>query len=137
MDNVLDSVPNQMSGHGGIWWLLSIKTAKISIKPTFFVGKTYKVTSSHLKSPLPGKINTLDYYIEKCRHEISGIDFNRKVSNTNLTKAESQASKNLKFRNNIVILAITLVSECSVLGNANKLHHHIKWNNRIKPFSFC
>ena len=35
------------------------------------------------------------------------------------------------------ILEITLVSECSVLGNGKKLHHHMEWNKSNWPFSFC
>ena len=32
-------------------------------------------------------------------------------------------------------VAITVVSECSVLGNGNKLHYHMEWNKCNKPFS--
>ena len=36
-----------------------------------------------------------------------------------------------------LILAVTLVGECSVLGNGKKLHQHMEWNEIYGPFSFC
>ena len=36
-----------------------------------------------------------------------------------------------------MILAIALVSKCSVLENGNKLHHHMEWDKSNRPFSFC
>ena len=33
--------------------------------------------------------------------------------------------------------SVTFVSECSVLGNRNKLHQHMQWNKNNWPSSFC
>ena len=37
------------------------------------------------------------------------------------------------FVNNLFLLAITLLSECNVLGNGNKLHKHMEWNKGKWP----
>ena len=42
-----------------------------------------------------------------------------------------------KHRNNNMTQAITLFSECGVLGNGNKLHQHMVWNKTDRTFAFC
>ena len=54
-------------------------------------------------TPLPGKYNALDYYINKCKHELSKINLKKTCSRPNLTKNELTALNNLKKRTDIVI----------------------------------
>ena len=54
-------------------------------------------------TPKPGKYSALDLYIDKCRYEISQIDFKAKCKRSNLTPQEWAALKHLKSRDDIVI----------------------------------
>ena len=54
-------------------------------------------------TPRPGKISALDLYIDKCRYEISQINFKAKCKTSNLTQEEWSALKRLKSREDIVI----------------------------------
>ena len=54
-------------------------------------------------TPRPGEYSALDLYIDQCRCEISKIDFKRKTSKSNISKAEWKVLKSLKSRPDIVI----------------------------------
>ena len=54
-------------------------------------------------TPKPGKLSALDLYIDKCRYEISQINFKAKCKKSNLTQEEWSALKHLKSREDIVI----------------------------------
>eukprot|EP00794_Sanderia_malayensis_P004198 gene4198-4758_t len=54
-------------------------------------------------SPSTGAHNALDLYVEKCRYEISRIDFSIPYRKSNLSRSEWLALKQLKSRDDIVI----------------------------------
>ena len=53
--------------------------------------------------PPEGDFASLDLFINKCRRDISNINFNRKLSYSNLSKDEWTALRNLRNRSDIVI----------------------------------
>ena len=53
--------------------------------------------------PPEGDFASLDLFINKCRRDISNLNFNRKLSYSNLSKDEWTALRNLRNRSDIVI----------------------------------
>ena len=54
-------------------------------------------------TPPQGLHSSLDYYIEKCRHEISMINYSKKIKTSSLTESKIDALEKLKSRDDIVI----------------------------------
>ncbi len=54
-------------------------------------------------TPPAGSLNSLDLYVNKCRNEISRINFNQSINRPNLTSNEFKALERLKNRTDIVI----------------------------------
>ena len=54
---------------------------------------------------LEGQFASLDFFINKCRHDINKLNFNRNTKFSNLSSEERAALKNLSKRRDIVVKA--------------------------------
>ena len=56
-------------------------------------------------TPPEGQFASLDFFVNKCRHDINKLNFNRNTKFSNLPSEERAALKNLSKRKDIIVKA--------------------------------
>ena len=57
-------------------------------------------------TPPEGQFASLDFFVNKCRHDINKLNFNRNTRFSNLSSEERVALKNLSKRKDIIVKAL-------------------------------
>ena len=93
--------------------------AAFSLKPFFKTKRMIltpwtKIFSRHFRlenrsgpppPPPEGQFASLDFFVNKCRHDINKLNFNRNTKSSNLSSEERVALKNLSKRKDIIVKA--------------------------------
>ena len=86
--------------------------AAFSLKPLFFHDKEDDSNTSNKQleqlekwTPPEGQFASLDFFVNKCRHDINKLNFNRNTKFPNLSSEERVALKNLSKRKDITVKA--------------------------------
>ena len=80
---------------------------RVQLKP-FFVIKRMILTSrtkTFSRTPREGQFASLDFFINKCRHDINKLNFNRNTKFSNLSSEERPALEDLWKRKDIIVKA--------------------------------